>query len=249
MVLAPSWLTARPIAHRGLHNDNAGRVENSLAAARAAIAGNYAIECDIQLSSDGEAIVFHDDTLERLTNAQGRLDTLSRQALTGLRFRDSSETIPALQDLLALVAGQVPLIIEIKSGFDGNTRLAETALACVASYSGPLAIKSFDPAPLLYLRTHNIERPIGLVAEAFYTVWDWPELTGDMRVDLMALTAYPALHPDFLSWNVKDLPHAVPILCRHGIGMPVMTWTVRTQEQRDLASRFADQIVFEGFSA
>jgi len=245
----PSWLMARPIAHRGLHDETAARVENSLSAARAAIAQNYAIECDIQLSSDGEVIVFHDVVLDRLTLAKGRLDQWSRADLSKVAFRHGSETIPALVELLAVVAGKVPLIVELKSLFNGDTRLADAALACVASYTGPFAFKSFDPDLLRRLRACNASQPLGLVAEAVYAPDEWPELTPERRAGLLAWEFFPDIRPDFLSWHVNDLPHAVPRLCRDGLGMPVMSWTVRTKAQKDLAARYADQIVFEEAAA
>jgi len=244
-VIVPAWLTAQPIAHRGLHDETSGRVENSLAAARAAVAWDYAIECDIQLSSDGEVIVFHDVLLDRLTFAEGRLDQRSRADLAHVAFRHGNETIPALTDLLAVVAGKVPLIVELKSHFNGDTRLADAALACVASYAGPLAFKSFDPDLLRRLRDCNASQPLGLVAEALYAPAEWPELTPERRAGLLAWEFFPDIRPDFLSWHVNDLPHAVPRLCRDGLHMPVMSWTVRTEAQKELATLYADQIVFE----
>src|ERR1700683_4709064 len=117
---APDWLTARPIAHRGLHDCGAGIVENTLGAAEAAVARNFAIECDVQLSRDGEAMVFHDETLDRLTHASGPLATKSTRELRDVRFRSGLESIPTFQELLERVACRVPVICEIKSAFDGD---------------------------------------------------------------------------------------------------------------------------------
>ena len=112
---APAWLTARPIAHRGLHDRAAGIPENTLAAARAAIAGGYAIECDVQISADGEAMVFHDEALGRLTGAVALVAETRTDALRSLAVAGSSETIPTLPDTLAAIAGRVPLVVEVKS--------------------------------------------------------------------------------------------------------------------------------------
>ncbi len=245
---APDWLTARPIAHRGLHSGEKGIVENTLAAARAAIAENYAIECDIQLTRDGEAMVFHDDTLDRLTRAQGRLDALDAHEIGKITYQECGETITSLADFLSAVAGRVPVIVELKGNFDGDLRLAERALTLAAAYPGPIALKSFDPEPMAYLRATGVTCPLGLVAEAVYIGKYWAALSDEQRAALTDWRDYPRVEPDFLSWNAADLPHAVPLLCRRGIGMPVMTWTVRSESERARVAPWVDQIVFEGFT-
>src|ERR1700709_1999060 len=106
---APDWLTARPVAHRGLHDRACGIVENMPGAAEAAVAGNFAIECDIQLTADGEAMVHHDDALGRLTEGSGALLGMTSAELKAVRFRDTSERIMSLRDLCALCQGVVPL--------------------------------------------------------------------------------------------------------------------------------------------
>ncbi len=246
-ISAPAWLTSRPIAHRGLHSPETGIVENTLAAARKAIAKGYAIECDVQRTKDGEAIVFHDDTLERLTLAEGRLDGLDARDIGKIAFRNSDQRIVSLRALLDEVAGRVPVIVELKGGFDGDMRLAERAIAVIADYSGPVALKSFDPAPMAHLRAKGVTCPLGQVAEASYAPADWPELSETQRTALLEWRDYPSVEPDFLSWNAADLPHAVPMLCRKGIGMPVMTWTVRSASEQVRVAPWTDQIVFEGF--
>ena len=143
---APAWLTARPIAHRGLHDAARGLAENSIGAAEAAIAGGFAIECDVQLSRDGEAMVFHDDNLRRLTRARGALADRSVAELQTLALRDGGERIPTLPQFLARIGSRTPLICELKSAFDGDMRLAERVAEIAGPYAGPLALKSFDPA-------------------------------------------------------------------------------------------------------
>lgn len=251
-VNAPLWLTARPIAHRGLHDAARGCVENSLPAARRAIARNYAIECDVQMSADGEALVIHDETLMRLVGIAGNLSALSAQDATQLVYkasRNPAGRIATLSSLLAEIAGRVPLIIEIKSRFDGDARLATRVVELAAHYSGPLALKSFDPQVLRTLRDLHVSLPVGLVAQAHYTARDWPSLDETTRQALAALSDFASTRPDFLSWRLSDLPHAAPLLCRAGLGLPVMVWTVRTLQEQSLAARFADQIIFEGFEA
>src|SRR5579859_2783420 len=120
---APDWLTARPVAHRGLHDRARGIIENMPGAALAAIDGNFAIECDIQLTADGEAMVHHDDALGRPTEGSGRLRDLNAQTLRQVRFKDTTERMMSLSDLCALVQGHVPIIIEVKSHFDRDRKL------------------------------------------------------------------------------------------------------------------------------
>ncbi|PNG27097.1 glycerophosphodiester phosphodiesterase family protein [Methylocella silvestris] len=244
---APAWLTARPIAHRGLHCIARGVVENSIAAAEAAIAKACAIECDLELAGDGEAVVFHDETLDRLTFTEGRVARFSSAELETVAFRGANARIRTLPAFLAAVAGRTPLVIEIKSRFDGDFRLPERALEALSSYAGPAALKSFDPVIVAFLRARRPGRPVGLIAQAHFTAADWPHLSVKQRVCLEAFTDFALARPDFLSWNVADLPHAAPQLCRHSLGLPVMTWTVRTDEERRRAAHFADQIIFEGF--
>ena len=117
------WLTARPIAHRGLHG--AGAIENTASAFTTAIAGGYGIECDLQISADGEAMVHHDDALGRLTDGQGRLADMDAAALKAVRFKASDDRMLTLGELCELVAGRTTLVLELKSRFDGDRRLAD----------------------------------------------------------------------------------------------------------------------------
>ena len=250
---APAWLTSRPIAHRGLHNKLHGVVENSLQAAQAALAKNFAIECDVQSSADGEAMVFHDYTLERLTAMSGRIEDFSTRALSSINLRGTGEPIPTLLDLLAEIELRTPLICEIKSRFNGDMLLAERAAHCVAAYGGPVALKSFDPEIIAHLRANRsrlgIARvPLGMIAQANYDdkADEWAHLTHQQKHELAHFLHWSETQPDFLSWGVTDLPHAVPFLCRAALELPVMTWTVRTQEQAMTALEWADQIIFEG---
>jgi glycerophosphoryl diester phosphodiesterase len=244
---APDWLTARPIAHRGLHSKAYGLVENTPAGAAAAITKNYAIECDVQITKDGEAVVFHDFTVDRLMQAEGRVDAFRAAELDRLVYKKSDQKITSLSAFLAIIGGRVAVIVEIKSRYDHDMRLADRALAAVATYPGPVCLKSFDPAVLVHLRAMGIICPLGLVAQAGYDDEEFGRLPPEKRAGFVDLRDFPLARPDFLSWNLNDLPHAVPMLCRAGIGMPVMTWTVRSQKDLTHARAWADQIIFEGF--
>lgn len=237
------WLTARPIAHRGLHDSAHGVVENTLAAARAAIAKNYAIECDLQLSRDSEAIVFHDETLTRLIGINGDIADYDAAELTSLHYRGADACVATFADLLDAVASRVPLIVELKSRFDGDERLSLRAAALAETYAGPLAFQSFDPQMLRQLRARRTTRPLGLIGEADYRAEDWPELDAATRD---RLDDVQEMQLDFLAWNVHDLPHALPQRCAKQ-GLQILAWTIRSAADRVHAAKWADQIIFEGF--
>lgn len=245
--LTPGWLTARPIAHRGLHDAGIGVMENSSSAAAAAIAHGFAMECDVQLTADGEAVVFHDFALDRLTEGAGRVIGHEAAALGLIPMRKGTDRIPTLAAFLDLLAGRVPLIVEIKGLFDGDMRLARRVADVVEGYAGPLALKSFDPEIVAALATLTPERPRGIVAMSGYDHPDYATLTPARKHAFANLLHFSQSQPDYLSWRVRDLPCAAPFLCREGLGLPLMTWTVRSAEDRAIAAAHADQMVFEGF--
>ncbi|OJU30121.1 MAG: glycerophosphodiester phosphodiesterase [Nitrobacter sp. 62-13] len=244
---APAWLTARPVAHRGLHDDARGIVENMPAAARAAMAGNFSIELDIQLTADGEAMVHHDDGLGRLTEGSGALRTKTAAELRQVAFKNTSERMMSLSDLCDLVAGRVPLVIEVKSHFDGDRRLVRRMAEVLSSYEGPAAGMSFDPDQVLALRELIPARPRGIVAQRTYTAAEWPDTTPDQRAGMTYLRHAFRTRPHFVAYWVDELPDIAPWIARNIFGCPLLTWTVRTAEQRTRADRYADQMIFERF--
>ncbi len=243
------WLIARPIAHRGLHDAAAGIIENSLPAAEAAIAGHFGIECDVQLSADGEAMVFHDFVLDRLTGQSGPVAVQKADALAAITLKGSQARIPTLSAFLDLIAGRVPVVIEIKSRFDGDLALTRRAAEIVARYGGqPIVFKSFDPAIVTALRDLAPAVPRGIVAMNDYSYPDFAHLDAGQRRAMANLLHFGESRPDFLSWKVVDLQSAAPYLGRSALGLPLMSWTVRTPADREMAARHADQMVFEGFT-
>ena len=225
-------LLARPLAHRGLHDRARGVIENSFAAAEAAVAAGYGIECDIQLSADGEAMVFHDETLDRLTGETGRVDARSAAALAAIALKDGRDTIPTLAAFLQCIGGRVPLVIEIKSRFDGDMRLTARAVALTKDYGGVFALKSFDPDVVSCCRDLGALCPLGLVGPAGH---DAPQaaLGSPSRFEMY----------DFLSWNVAALA-----ALRSAQGqIPAMSWTIRSRDDHTRATRYNAQIVFENF--
>ncbi|MFZ5690089.1 MAG: glycerophosphodiester phosphodiesterase family protein [Pseudomonadota bacterium] len=235
------WLTARPVAHRGLHDARNGVVENTSSAFRAAIAAPYAIECDLQLSADGEAMVFHDDTLDRLTERSGAVASLTASELKTVVFKTTSDRMITLGELCDLVAGRVTLVLEVKSHFSGDMRLTERVAAVLQCYAGPVAAMSFDPAVVGALQMVAPGLPRGLVAQSRPD----PEVPSgnSLRFALDAIRA----RPHFLAWSVRDLTGVWPMLGRWGFGLPLLTWTVRSEVEQIRARRWADQMIFEGF--
>lgn len=240
------WLTTRPVAHRGLHDASRGVIENTASAFAAAIAGGYGIECDVQLSRDGEAMVHHDEALGRLTEGQARLADQSATELAAVPFRQTPDRMLTLGGLCDLVAGRVTLLVEIKSRFDGDLRLTRRVAEVLAGYSGPAAAMSFDPAPIACLRETAPQLTRGIVAERHYDHAEWAAMRPRQKRQLAFLTHAPRTRPHFLAWSVKDLPAATPFIARL-VGVPVLTWTVRGDDDRRRAARFADQVIFEGW--
>ena len=238
------WLTVRPIAHRGLH-DASGPVENTPSAFSAAIAGNYGIECDLQISADGEAMVHHDDALGRLTEGSGRLADLSAAAIKAVRFKRGDDRILTLGELCELVAGRATLVLELKSHFDGDRRLVERTAAVLANYKGPAAAMSFDPAMVEMLRNVAPTLARGIVAQRRYD--DWPGLSPDLRQTMGRMLHLQCTEPQFIAYAIRDLPALMPLALRIFRKTPLLTWTVRTQAERRRAAFWTDQIIFEGW--
>jgi glycerophosphoryl diester phosphodiesterase len=244
---APDWLTARPVAHRGLHDAARGVIENMPGAVQAAVAGNFSIEVDIQLTADGEAMVHHDDALGRLTEGSGALLGKSAAELRAVKFKNTAERMMSLDDLLTLVAGRVPLVIEVKSHFDGDRKLVKRMADVLASYSGPVVGMSFDPDQVLALREIVPRLPRGIVAQRNYDDDYWKKLTREQRDSMLYLRHGFRTEPHFVAFWVNQLPAPAPWIARNIFGCPLLAWTVRTPEQREWAARHADQMIFEGF--
>lgn len=238
-------LTERPIAHRGLHGG--AIVENTIEAAEAAARAGYGIECDVQLAADGEVVVFHDDTLDRLTAGTGLLREKPLATLQAIPFRQGGSRIPTLREFLAAVGGRVPVVIELKSRWDGSSEVAEKTAEIAAAYTGPRALMSFDPWLVRALRIRAPALLRGIVAERHYDHPEWSALSPGQKFGLGNLLHLGQTRPDFIAYNVRDLPAFAPLFARHILRMALLTWTVRTDADRTCARRWADQMIFEGF--
>lgn len=240
-VLAPApaerrvaFLRGRRFAHRGLHG--AGRVENSRAAFLAAIERGDGIECDVQLSLDGTAFVFHDVTLERLTGEEGKLATLPAGSIGRALLNGTSETIPTIEEILALVGGRVPLLIELKAPDMQVGRLCLSVRRALEGYRGPVAVMSFNPMVGRWFADHAPRITRGLVI----TEEDKRGLRGRAERHLALWRA----RPDFLAYDIRDLPSRFAAAQRLR-GLPVLTWTVRGQAAESVAAEHADAPIYE----
>lgn len=233
-----AFLAAQPFAHRGLHGGmNGGMViENSRAAFRAAVARGHGIELDVQAATAGEAFVFHDAELDRLTDAHGRLDARTAYELGNLTLRGSDETIPRLDEILRLVAGQVPVLIEVKPPRRRRSALCLSVRRALEGYRGYVAVMSFDPDVPLWFREHSERTVRGLVVTA-----PPPQRLRDRARRMLAMRA---ARPDFVAHDVRQLP--TPMTARlRASGVPVLTWTVRSEADRATAAAYADQQIYE----
>ena len=228
------WLTERPIAHRGFHDMNHAIWENTLAAfSRAADAG-FAIECDVHIVADGNIVVFHDDTLDRLCGISGDVRDRTSAELGLLTIGGTAERIPTLKQMLKLVDGRVPLVIELKGRQGEDDGFAETVLDDLEGYKGHVALMSFDPWVLKDLKVAGSPYPLGLTAE------------GDQPERFFAHVEAMQLGLDFISYHYGHLPNPF-ITAQRKLGIPVITWTVRDEAARRHTFEQADQMTFEGF--
>jgi len=241
------WLVARPVAHRGLH-DGKSIIENTPSAFAAAIAGRYGIECDLQITRDGEAMVHHDDALGRLTEGSARLDAMTAAELKRIPFKAGTDRMITLGELCDLAAGRSTLVIELKSHFDGDQRLVTRAADVLSSYRGPAAVMSFDPVQMAALGKTAPTLLRGIVAESRYRRnGRQGPLWAATRQEIVYGAQVLRMRPHFIAYAVNDLPSVVTDFARKVLRLPILAWTVRNAMERQKAERYADQIIFEGF--
>ncbi len=248
MRLDPSFLRV-PLAHRALHRPGSDRIENSRGAIEAAIEHGYGIEIDVQMSSDGVAMVFHDDDLDRLTDTSGLIRARSAAGLAGVRLKGLNEGIPSLAEVLGLVAGRVPLLVEVKDqhGQMGETDgTLEAAVASdLAGYAGPVALMSFNPHSVIRLADLAPGIARGIVSCA-YTAEECPELPKEVRDRLRAIPDMEAARASFLShqWDDLDRPRVADL---KAAGADVLCWTICSETAARTALAVARNITFEGY--
>jgi glycerophosphoryl diester phosphodiesterase len=239
------WLK-RPIAHRGLHDARKGVNENSASAVKSAIAKGLAIEVDLQCAKDDQPVVFHDTTLDRLTEQTGPVISHSASELTSIHLRGTKDRILSLRDLLALIDGRVPLLIEIKSKWNDDNRYEANIAKELASYRRPVAVMSFDPNCVARFRTLLPSLPRGLISEAFEDEHHWSRLTFRQRFIMRHLLTSAIARPNFIAYDIRALPALAPSLARVLFHLPLLTWTVRSEADKARAANYADAMIFEG---
>ncbi|RYH01955.1 phosphodiesterase [Salipiger sp. IMCC34102] len=250
MTLPASFLD-RPIAHRALHDSAAGRVENSRASIEAAVAAGYGIEIDLQCASDGVPMVFHDYDLRRLTIEMGPLAQRSSAQLAQIPLMGDRGGIPTLEEVLTLVAGRVPLLLEIKDQ-DGalgpaTGPMGKTIAALLDRYDGDVAVMSFNPNHVAEMARLAPEVARGLTTCAF-APGDWPGIPRPTLERLRQVPDYGHLGACFVSHDREDLDAPV-IADLKSQGAKVLTWTIKSAEQETQARKVADNITFEGYPA
>jgi glycerophosphoryl diester phosphodiesterase len=240
-------LTARPIAHRGLH-DGVVLIENTASAFTAAIDQHYGIECDLQISRDGEAMVHHDSELGRVAAGEGRLSELTAAELKRIPFRACADRMLTLGELCDLAAGRSVLLVELKSRFNGDRRLVQRTADVLSGYRGAAAVMSFDPAQMATLREIAPNQLRGLTAESSIPGRSDGVLDRLRRTSIYVEDAL-RMRPQFIAYSVDDLPSKMMTMARKLFAVPILAWTVRNPGARQKAEQYADQIIFEGFAA
>jgi len=250
----PDGLRRIPLAHRALHDAAAGRPENGMAAVRAAVAAGYGIEIDLQLSRDDRAMVFHDAKLERMAEGSGGVHGLTAAELAGLPLRGGNgECVPTLEDVLQVVAGRVPLLIEIKDQERGGSRAGigpleaatARALADWPDAARWVAVMSFNPAAVAEMARIAPQLPRGLTTFA----WDGPDVAGfpASQVDrLRAIADFETVGASFISHDHRDIDRPRVVALR-ATGVPVLCWTITSPAEEAAARERADNITFEGY--
>lgn len=241
------WLK-RPIAHRGLHDTTRGNVENSVSAIKAATRKGIAVEVDLQRAADDMPVVFHDATLDRLTNESGPVAARTVEALRTIPLKHGGDRILSLPELLELIGDTVPLLLEVKS--DGRRRgVFEANIAKqLHGYPGPVAVMSFDPHAVAAFRHHAPALPRGLVSCRFNDDLSKTHLSALQRLAMRHLLTSVFARPHFVAYDIRALPAVAPLIARFVLGLPLLAWTVRTEADLERARRYADAPIFEGIT-
>ena len=247
----PDSFLRLPITHRALHDRAAGRIENSPAAIKAAVTAGYGIEVDLQLSKDGVAMVFHDEELDRLTDQTGPVNLRTSAELGRTRLRDSTDTIPTLAEVLVMIDGKVPLLIEIKDQTlvmgptDG--RLEAATAEALKGYRGDVAVMSFNPHSVAHMARLAPGLPRGITTSA-YVPDDWAPLPVEVCDRLRDIPDYDATGSSFISHEASDLGRD-RVAELKAQGARVLCWTIRSAADEALARQVADNVTFEGYLA
>lgn len=230
------WYLRYKFAHRGLHNK--AIPENSLTAFANAMEKDFAIELDIRKTKDNKIVVFHDDNLKRICGIEKRIEDLSLAEIEQLNILDSEEKIPTLNEVLKLVNGKVPLLIELKPSDDKRT-FCRFVLNELLTYNGRYALQSFDPRLLVYFRKFLPHIPRGMLSSCFKTTYaPFPQ-----RVFVRHLFMFNKVYPSFISFDASDLPNKLVSSKK----VPVLAWTIRSKTREKDIMEHVDSIIFEDY--
>lgn len=230
-------------AHRGLHDENAP--ENSMAAFRAALAQGYGAELDVHLMADGNLAVIHDSSLLRTAGCDVKIEDLTTEDLPNYRL-SNGETIPLFSEVLALIGGKVPLIIELKSTTENFSQLTEAAVAAMQGYLGCWCMESFDPRCIRHLKKHYPKITRGQLSENFFRSPE-SKLPWYFKLAMTLLLSNFLTSPDFVAYRFSDRENLSLRICRKLWRLPVITWTLKTPEEFDAAMEAEMISIFEGF--
>lgn len=238
--LFKTWLVETPLAHRGLHTKNIP--ENSLSAFTNAIEKGYGIELDVQLLADDTIVVFHDDSLARMTGNDGYIRFLNKEDLKALTLKGSKERIPTFQEVLELVNGKVPILIEIKNKHKVG-KLEQKVIDMLKKYNGEYAVQSFNPFSLAYFKKHAPHIIRGQLAGELKN--EDIKLSFVERFVMKRMTLNKTVsEPDFISYEAICLPNRFVKKYKH---LPLLTWVVHSKEQYHKIIKHCDNIIFEDF--
>ena len=229
-------------AHRGLHNDE--RAENSMSAFKAAVDGGYGIELDIRLSKDGKLVVFHDDTLDRVCGREGKVIEFTYEELSSFSLKGTKDGVPLFSDVLALVDGKVPLLVEIKEN-PGDSAVSKAACEMLSGYKGEYIVESFNPLSLKTVKDEKPEIVRGVLSQRYYA---YEQYRKPLYFALQALWLNFLCRPAFIAY---DHHHAKSLSLRFVRGffdVPTLAWTVRSKEEEEEARKNGfDGIIFENY--
>lgn len=237
MKITNTWLFTKPIAHRGLHD--AESPENTLSAFKKAKDAGYPIELDVRIIDDGTLVVFHDEKLSRLTNSDGYVTNLVKEKLKDYKILKSEEHIPTFEEALELINGQVPVLIEIKNEHKVGA-LEKKVLEMLKGYDGEYAVQSFNPYTVEYFKIHAPHIMRGQLS-SFFT--DEKSLSFFKKFVLKRMLLNRISKPDFLAYDQRFLPNIYVTKTK----LPVLAWTVRSQQEYEDVKLYCDNIVFENF--
>ncbi len=243
MEIFESWLVSKPIAHRGYYN-NEDAPENSLKAFLKAIENNFAIELDVHVIADGTVAVFHDNQLSRMTGKDGYINNLTKEQLKKCKLGNSDQTIPTLKEVFDLVDGKTPILIEIKQESIKIGNSEQIILNELKNYKGEIAIQSFNPFTLEWFKNNAPEYWRGVLSSFFPKTDANRPNSWIKRHVLKKMMFNKRIKPDFISYDVRNLPNR---FVKKYKNLPLLGWTVKSQEQFLEAIKVVDNVIFEGF--